>query len=240
MKKQEHIDYIVDFLQQTEHDSYNVICDHELRIKFMGNNFQDFATLTNNDLNKLLKETESVLSMVSSQYLEESKKLLAHRTNESNFLTVLNKDNKTQILQTTMRLVSKNSEVVGVYGKSHHEVSLHKQLFSSDEIQKLLEGTPIVIKPQEQQINKLPDISEKNLIILFLIVMGKIDKQIADFINILYDTQISASGITKIINRSLFSIFNVSSRSALISKAHSMGILNVIPTVLFKNVNSLF
>lgn len=240
MKKEEHINNIVDFLQQTEHDSYNVICDHELRLKFMGSNFQEFATLDNNDLNKRIKETESVLSLVSNQYHEESKKLLAYKIEESNFLTLLNKENKTHMLQTTMRLVSKKNEIIGVYGKSQHDISLHKQLFSHSEIQNLLNGTPIVIKTKEQQVNKLPDISEKNLIILFLIVMGKIDKQIADFINILYDTQISASGITKIINRSLFSIFNVSSRSALITKAHSMGILNIIPTVLFKNVNNLF
>lgn len=83
------------------------------------------------------------------------------------------------------------------------------------------------------------NLSEKEELILYLIIFGKFDKEIAEILSKIYDYKISREAITKCVKRRLYAEFGVINRSELIIASYANGAWNHVPKLLIQYNNFL-
>lgn len=86
----------------------------------------------------------------------------------------------------------------------------------------------------EDPVIKNSIFSELEELIIFLIVTGKTDKEIADVLQ-LVGVFLSRAGVSKFITRNIFTKVNVDSRKQLISQVFYLGLMKKIPHLILNN-----
>jgi len=76
--------------------------------------------------------------------------------------------------------------------------------------------------------------SELEELVLFLIVIGKVDKEISEILQ-LVGVFLSRAGISKFITRKLFPKVDADSRNKLISQVFYLGLINRVPKLILNN-----
>ena len=240
MYHQKYLNDVSTFLQQTEANSLNQLCDTSFQFKFIGDGVAKTLGIAHKHaIGKQLRDVPSPLENLTDNLAQLHLKLLASERNATEYLVLLPCTAETKLIFNQVQKLYVNNEVSGIYIKS--------QLSNYFLFQDMLKRLPKNINPKKANIINLQttcrasqvNLNDREALILFMIIIGKPDKQIAALVSQATLTTISTSGITQIVIRNLYPKFNVHSRTDLISKAHATGYLNIIPNLLMANLGLL-
>jgi DNA-binding CsgD family transcriptional regulator len=128
-------------------------------------------------------------------------------------------------------LISDNI-LIGLYIKSREINSLQAFITVKDFINDSDSTRAKIINLTQHPYHS--NLTEKEELILYLIVFGKFDKEIAEILSKIYCCAISREAVTKCVTRRLYAEFNVVNRSELIMAAYKNGISNHLPKLLIQ------
>ncbi len=211
-------------------DRYSAICCPDFRFKFVGVSLcKQMGGRSEDILDKRLDEIDSPLNHLYLRYREVSEEILnGYGRKEIEYVTVVPQENEMSFFQSKVSPIVYDEKKVGLYIKT--------EKVNPVKVISLLKTMPIVRDGRAQMIVVNNDenvlLSEREEFILFMMLLGKFDKEIAHFLSIVSEIELTKTAITKIITRNLYQKFNVASRSELIMRAVSDGFLDKFPKLL--------
>ncbi len=232
-----NLEQVIEFIQFSKSDSLHQLCDANLQFRFVGERMANkFGYTAAEILYKNLSQLDTPVNHLCSQYRDMHLPLLEKTQTSLNYLTIIPEHNYSVIQNHVLPLIF-NNVFAGLYIKSKEINSLGSYMLIKEFI-----GNHSDRKARIIDLNKTPDhknLSEKEELILYLIIFGKFDKEIAEILSKIYGCEISRDAITKCVTRRLYPEFEVISRSELIMASYAKGIWNHIPKLLIQYNNFL-
>ncbi len=237
MSQYQYLKGVSMFLQQTEANSLNQLCDKDFHFHFIGGGVTKSLGIEHKHaIGKQLRDVSSPLENLTENLAKIHLKLLSSKQNSTEYLVLLPCATETKLIFNHVQKIYTDNEVSGIYIKSQ----ISDYFLLHDMLKNLPEGLnhrqANIINLQNTCSANQVKLNDREALILFLIIIGKPDKQIADVVSQATSTPISKSGITQLVIRNLYSKFNVYSRTDLIAKAHADGYLRIIPNLLMTNL----
>jgi DNA-binding CsgD family transcriptional regulator len=226
------LEQVIEFVQATEKNSLHQICDTNLRFKFVGEKLANrFGYTANEVLNKNLSELDTPVTHLCTEYRDIHQNIIRQPNYHLNYLTIIPELNYT-IIQNQVIVLMNDNIFNGLYIKSREINSLNTFIAIKDFINNSGNNQAKIINLTKHSYNNT--LSEKEELILYLIIFGKFDKEIAEILSKIYCCTISRDGITKCVTRRLYTEFNVVNRSELIMAAYKSGISSHLPKLLIQ------
>lgn len=214
-------------------DSYHQICDSELRFRYVGNKFANLLELDkNNIIGYNLSNIKCPIQHLAKSYYELNYPVLVNNSIVK-YATVVYRNHNFLFFKNKVSPIIINGENKGIIIQTNCDVNNFMDLgintFSLAAKNNITIHSYNTIEPLTTM--NLSDVEE---IVIFLIIIGKQDKEIS---RILYEVNIyiSSQAISKIITRKIYSKLHVSSRSELINKVFQIGLASKIPKLFVLN-----
>ncbi len=222
---------IVNTASLLEKDSYSTICCPEFKLKFVGERLcNDLGSKEHQLLEKRLIEIDSPISHLNNTYRQISEKVFSDPNNKSReFLTLLPSTQNITVYYSKVSPILQHKKKIGLYVKTN-KVNAIEILPLLKKLNTLTNNKARLILINESSDNF--QLTEREEFILFMIALGKYDKEIAYFLHLITEVELTRDAITKIVVRNLYQKFDAVTRSELITKAHSGGLLNNLPKLL--------
>lgn len=228
----EQIIEIIKFVQSTEKDVSYQICDNRFCFGFVGEKLANqFGYTTEEILGKHLCELDTPVKHLSPEYLKIHTSLPLQPQASINYLTIIPELNH-MIIQNQVTPIINNNSFAGLYIKSSEINSLQSFLPLKEVLGNCVNKAARIIRLTKHPSHK--NLTEKEELVLYLIVLGKFDKEIAEILSKIYQSGISRDAITKCVTRRLYAEFDVVNRSELIIEAYKAEIWNHIPKLLIQ------
>ncbi len=240
MKNQTSLEQMIQYVSLTEQNSYSTVCSPDLKFQFVGNKFcQQMGYDSQEILNKNLLELDSPIRHLCNHYKKLNEKVLdsatANATREY-FSIVPQGDTTLVIHHRAFPVIDiQSNQKIGLFIKAN-EVNAVKIITLIKHLDTLNDNKAVIINFSNNQ-NKV-SLTEREEFILFLLALGKYDKEIAYLLHMATGVELTKDAITKIVTRSLFQKFNVVTRSELTLIAHEAGYTKKLPK-LITNQNML-
>ncbi len=229
--QQNNLNQIVNSVSLLEKDSYSIICCPEFKFKFIGEGFCNGLGVDKTDfLEKSLGQIDSPLSHLNSHYRHISEKVITDSNNKAKeYMTIIPSAQDMAVFHSKVSPIILEQEKIGLYVKTNKVNAIG--------ILPLLKRLNTLTNNQAKLmiINKELDsvqLTEREEFILFMIALGKYDKEIAYFLQLISGVELTRDAITKIVVRNLYQKFDAVTRSELIIRAHSEGFLECFPKLL--------
>ncbi len=230
------LQHIVEFMSESEQDSFTQICDNQLKFIFVGDKFCKLLDLNYNEIvGKNLRTINSPLSVLSDKYLALHLPLIQGSVDNIEYFTFMKHKQQVFIARNSVNSIKDGQVVVGICIRTEMLDNISNLPHLKDCIANLKGNNYAIISKSKPDINDATQMEEFTELVLFLIALGKYDKEIAAFCTTALGIKYSVFAISKFITRKLFVKFNVESRNHLISKIISENILNKIPAIIFNN-----
>lgn len=231
-----NLEQVIEFIQFSESNSLHQICDANLQFRFVGERLANkFGYTAAEILNKNLSQLDTPVNHLCPQYRDIHIPLLEKSQTTLNYLTIVPQLNYTIIQNQVTPLVC-NNIIAGLYIKSKEINSLSSYLAIKEFLGNQSGDQARIINLTKTPHHK--NLSEKEELILYLIIFGKFDKEIAEIVSKIYGCEISRDAISKCVTRRLYVEFEVINRSELIMAAYANGMWNHMPKLLIQ-YNSL-
>lgn len=229
--QQNHLNQIVSSASLLEKDSYSIICCPEFKFKFIGEKLCSGLEIDKQAvLEQSLEQIDSPISHLNNHYRQISEKVITDSKNRAReYITIIPAAKKMTVFHSKVSPIILEQEKIGLYVKTN-------------------KVNAIGIFPLLKRLNTLTDnkakmihinkgleavkLTEREEFILFMIALGKYDKEISYFLQIVSGVKLTRDAITKIVVRNLYQKFDVVTRSELIIRAHSEGFLERLPELL--------
>lgn len=231
-----NLEQVIEFIQFSESNSLHQVCDANLQFRFVGERLANkFGYTAGEILNKNLSQLDTPVNHLCPQYRDIHVSLLEKSQTALNYLTIVPQLNYMIIQNQVMPLIC-NNIIIGLYIKSKEINSLSSYLAIKEFLGDHSGNQARIINLTKTPRHK--NLSEKEELILYLIIFGKFDKEIAEILSKIYGYEISRDAITKCVTRRLYAEFEVINRSELIMAAYANGMWNHMPKLLIQH-NSL-
>lgn len=217
-------------------DSTVQICDTELRFKFIGNKMLSAFDLSRDDvINKKLIDIKSPVKHLASRYNELNIPVLEGKSLSATYTTYVKTSNTFLLAKNLVKPIIVNDKIVGILIDTSiiHNILTFNLKAIKDKLNK--ETATIVTSSLENKLITFSDVEE---LIIFLILIGKLDKEISEILQRV-GVYLSRSGVSKLITRKLFPKLSVSTRNQLIAQVFYQGLISKLPKLLLEN-KSLF
>ena len=232
-----NLDQIVACIKMTDSGSLNQICDAQFKFRFMGEGLSNkFEYTAKEVIGKNLSEIESPVQHLSMKYRNIHQNIITNGVNEVSYLTVIPELDYTIIHNSVTPLIENNT-LIGIYIKAHQVNSLSSFISIKKVLNNSTGSSAKIIKIVNQRYHS--QLTEREELILYLIILGKFDKEIADILSKIYRVNLSRDAIAKCVSRRLYQEFDVVNRSELIIAAYEQGIAETIPKLILQNHNIL-
>ncbi len=228
---QSPLSQIVSATSILEKNSYSVICSPELKFKFIGKQFCDFLCIKEQDvLNKDLSQLNTSLSHLNKTYRQISEKVLLDKKNKSQeYITVVPVNQELEVFHSKVNPIIFEQAKIGLYIKTT-KVNAIEMLSLLKRLNSITNNKARVILIN-QAVHKV-QLTDREEFILFMIALGKYDKEIAYFLSLINGIELTRDAITKIVVRNLYQKFDATTRSELVIHAHNEGFLEKLPKLL--------
>jgi hypothetical protein len=225
------LDQIVDVFKHAYSDSSIQICDTKCYFRFMGNKLLNAVDLNSTEvIDKRLNNINSPVKHLSAEYFSLNAKVLSGEVPEANYSTYIKSGDKLIIAKNKVKPIVINNEISGlILDTTLSETVLN---FDFSVFSNKLENTSAVLVDETKSSELI--FSELEELVLFLIVIGKVDKEISEILQ-LVGVFLSRAGISKFITRKLFPKVDADSRNKLISQVFYLGLINRVPKLILNN-----
>ena len=190
-------------------------------------------------IGKVLSEIPSPIQYLAAKYRAIHIKLLEHN-NSTEYINLIEQGENILVIRNKVHVIVKHNLPIGLFIKAEeikpfNDFSLgYRALRSSIGNLKLEQN---IIYPHNHLNNYKIKLSSREELILFLITIGKQEKEIANILSIIYNELITREAISKLISRNLYTKLNVWNRSNLIEKSLELNILKQFPLLLIKKLH---
>ena len=226
-----HLDQVADIATLLEKDSYSSIVCPELKFKFMGEKLSNEFGLKNHSvIDKNLIDIETPLKHLSKHYRQISESIMSDPKNITReYITIIPIQKEMSVFHTKVNPILIENKKIGLYAKT--------QKVNATRIFQLLKKLNSITNDKAKiipinDISKNIKLTDREEFILFMIALGKYDKEIAYLLQLVSGVGLTRDAITKIVVRNLYQKFDVVTRSELIMKAHNEGFLDSLPNLL--------
>jgi hypothetical protein len=229
------IENIINSLSTIYKNSMVQVCDIDYKFRFIGADFPKILGITDNEiLGKNLSEIDCPIQHMSREYYTLNQPVMALEAPDAHYVTYFNRGNEILIVENKVRPIKLGNRSLGIFIESNPVNELSMTNFK-------------IISSLSNHTGKIHDLSntaqiritnEIQELIIFLIVIGKSDKEIAEVLK-LTGINLSCYGVSKFISRKIFPKFNVTLRNQLITKIYSLGLNNKLPDLLINDYKLL-
>lgn len=213
-------------------DSTVQICDTELRFKFVGNKILRVFGLVNCDvIGKKLIEVQSPVRHLAGIYNEFSIPVLAGDVLEARYTTYIRTSSTLLLAKNLVKPIIIDGKILGIIIDT--TITSDMLSFNFKFIQdKLNKETATVISGNlENKMNEFSDVEE---LIVFLILIGKLDKEISIILQCV-GVYLSRAGVSKLITRKLFPKLGVCTKNQFIAQVFYQGLIHELPKLFLEN-----
>lgn len=214
-----------------DNNSYSTVCCPEFKFSFAGKLLCEQLGYSEPELlGKVLREFDSPVQHLCDQYRKLHNDVLDHpQPISKECLSIVPVSDDTLILHHKFSPIIVAGQKIGVYQKTTKinaigAVSLIKKFGELGNRKAKL----INISNRQSP----PELNDREEFILFLITLGKYDKEIAYYLKLATGVELSRDAITKIVTRNLYPKFNVVTRSDLILAAYNTGFTENLPKLM--------
>lgn len=225
------LEQIVNVFKYTYSNSSVQICDKECYFRFMGDRLLNAVGLSSAEVvDKRLNYIDSPVKHLSSQYYDLNAQVLSGTVAEVNYSTYLKSADKLIIARNNVKPIIINDEISGLVldtTLSDTVLNFDFSIFSNH-----AENTSAILVNEVQADSAI--FSELEELVIFLIVMGKVDKEISELLQ-LVGVFLSRAGVSKFITRKIFPKVDADTRNKLISQVFYLGLINKVPQLILNN-----
>ncbi len=229
------LDLIVKSTNVLLKDTYHQICDKHLNFLFVGDQFASLCSIDQKSfINNNLKDLECDLQSVADKYNFLNGCIINGKRKTVNYLLTFQKENQLYILKNYVTPIIIDNVIQGVFIQTdilNIMTNLGLDLlFKAANQQILVHDLNLLRLKSNKELN---DIEE---FILFLISIGKTDKEITSALNTI-GQNLSTPALSKFITRKIYPKMMVHSRNQLVNKVFKEGFS--YPKLLLDNLSSL-
>lgn len=229
------LEQITEAFSNTYNDSTVQICDNQLYFRFVGNRILEIMELMANDvLGKKLVDIDCPIQHLANKLYKLNIEVLNGKLSKAVYTICFKQKQNLIIAKNEAMPIMLNDKISGLLIKTNFIDSIFN--FDLSIIANKFKNTSAVIVNDNHSSNFIFTSTEE--LITFLIVIGKIDKEIVDILESI-GIVFSRAGISKLITRKLFPKFGVKTRNQFITQIFYHGLMNKLPCLLIEN-NSLF
>jgi len=225
------LEQIVDVFSYTYNDSAVQICDDQLYFRFIGNRVLETMELTTDDvLDKKLVDINCSIQHLANEYYQLNAEVLNGNLPEAIYTTYFKHNQNLVIAKNKVTPIVLNNKISGLFLETNLIDSILNFDFSI--LSNQLKNTSAVIINDNHSNNSI--FTESEELITFLIVIGKVDKEIAEILQSV-GIFLSRAGISKLITRKLFPKLGVETRNQFITQIFYHGLIKKLPSLLTGN-----
>lgn len=224
-------------------NSFDLICDTDRVIKFIGTRLLDVFNLKSEDvIGRSVRDIMFSLQPLAEKYRALNDDLVYGGVSERNYVTVVDLPDKTIVFRNIAQPIKLIDKVIGL-----HVSTQIVEPFSATGAAiafNLINTSSSIVSPQN--LVKLPEINHPDYeltqvqeLVLYLITLGRSDKDIAILLgDLTNDQSVSGQTISKILTRGLYPMFEVTNRRELAEKALQENVIRNIPKMLLSKYNN--
>lgn len=239
------LDMLITSYKIVHNDSFDIICDTNRRIKFIGTKLLDLFKLNQQSVvGYKLDEIVSPVQKIAEKYQALNDEIFEGKALSREYLSVINFDNGITIIHNVAKPIFMEKMIIGLH--IHTKVvepfsavgsSIAFNLMKRNDPSHIVDGVKVVqLIPNKEKNYHLSDIQE---LIIYLVVLGKSDKDIVSLINEINNTDYTQQYVSKILTRNLFSKFEVTNRRELVEVVLKLNVIKRMPSLLLNNYNTL-
>lgn len=225
------LNQVINSANLLEKDSYSTILCPEFKFKFIGEKIcNELGIKDYSVIDKTLIEIETPLSHLNKHYRHISESVMSDPKNKTReYITIIPMQKEMSVFHSKVNPLIMENKKVGLYVKTN-KVNAIGVLPLLRKLNSLTNDKAKMISINNE--SKTIQLTDREEFILFMIALGKYDKEIAYFLQLVSGVELTRDAITKIVVRNLYQKFDAVTRSELIIKAHSEGFLDSLPKLL--------
>ncbi len=219
---------IVETFKITHTDSMVQICDTSFRFLFVGNKFAELLGLDPEVIvGKNLSEINCILQPLAANYKELNMPAMSG-IGVVNYYTYGIVNQQFRIAHNLVRPIKIENRTIGIIIET--QLLVNPLDFGLKYLDTICDKE---LRIQSVSPNNLPNVlNVEEELMVFLILLGKSDKQIAEILSYLH-ISLSSSGVTKLIRRRVYPKLQVETRDQLVNKLFYQGMIK-LPTLLLQ------
>ena len=226
---------VVDIFNALHIDSAMQICDDQLNFRFVGNKLLETVDCTTNSvLDKKLVDIKTPVQHLAKEYYRINAPILTEKVSEANYTTYYTQGCKLIIAKTQVKPIKTDAKVSGLFFNT--TVNNNPLNFNFSILSDTLKNKNAVLVNDKKEAPTL--FNEIEELIIFLMVIGKVDKEISQILESI-GVYLSRAGVAKLVSRKLFPKLDVDTRNQLISRVFYCGLINRIPPIIAQNADLL-
>ncbi len=226
------LEQIVDTYNYTYSDSFIQICDNDFYFQFSGKKALAYMETTRNEAdNRRLAEISSPIQHLATEYRKINEPVLTGKAKESIYTTYVKTKQSLVIAKSHVKPIVINDKIAGLFidnAITNDILNFDFSLLGNN----FAENSATITKMDNS--NKEQLFTEIEELIVFLIVIGKVDKEIADLLQTT-GVFLSRAGVSKLIARKIFPKLNTDTRNQFISQVFYRGLIKGLPAILLNN-----
>ncbi|RTL01445.1 MAG: hypothetical protein EKK57_04800 [Proteobacteria bacterium] len=229
------LEQIIEVFSHTYNDSAVQICDNQLYFRFVGNKALEIMELMTNDVvGKKLVDINCPIQHLANKLYKLNVEVLNGKLSKAVYTICFKQKQNLIIAKNEAMPIMLNDKISGLFIKTNFIDSIFN--FDLGILSNKFKNTSAAIINDSHSNNFIFTGTEE--LITFLIVIGKIDKEIVEILKSI-GIFFSRSGISKLITRKLFPKLGVKTRNQFITQIFYRGLMNKLPCLLIEN-NTLF
>lgn len=226
-----YLEQIVNNVEPILQNTYHQICDTQFRFCYVGEGFANLLGMsTENIIHKKLSEIDCLIQQHSPTYRKLNFPVINNKL-KAHYATIIYLGQDLCIFQNSVRPILSTTGVEGILIET---TCTKNQLtnFGLDVLSVITKQHVIIYDYIQETIKA--NLNELEELLLFLIAIGKTDKEITNILKFIR-IYVSSHALSKIITRKLYPKLEVDSRSELINKIFREGLHNNLPRLLINH-----
>lgn len=232
--KNEYLDNFINFLKVNFQQKPCIIWDMNLRCLFASKIYKDYVNKGDIEGKTMEEISEDFGQLKQEFYPKVTAKMIANQRAVMTYFLLPSKvsENSFDLNQATLYPLfdPHTGQLIAIFTEAN-------RIGNDDAFAKLISQLSETNNaPELKEFEAGVKVTERERIIIFLLITGRSHKEIAEIISKLYNKLITANNISSIMSKQIYRKFNVSYTSALIYKAIKMGFLYNIPAILVQDM----
>ena len=221
-------------LEQLKLGDGEILVDDQLRYVHFSENARNTEGIGDSKVDGLnLRDTDCYSAKFADLYFNVMKQFIVSPNNSADAVTsVLNNDQQMNFYKIKYNKILENGKLAGVLLIAN---SITPAKYVST-VGMPIKNKPLYLLTDKNNPKDIDGLNPKEIMIAQLLFMGKTHKEIAYIMSKILNIEIPKNTITTIINRKLYTKYDVSSNSALLTKLHKTDILDITHEKLLENL----